>query len=78
MTSCLSPEFNLELFCFRLVAQEGHALDPISALDAVTREIDALTARERENGLTPAERRQLAELLLHKQKLRARTKAQDS
>ena len=46
--------------------------------DAVSREIDALTARERENGLTPAERRQLAELLLHKQKLRARTKAQDS
>ena len=46
--------------------------------DAVTREIDALTARERENGLTPAERRQLAELLLHKQKLRTPAKVRDS
>jgi len=46
--------------------------------DAVSREIDALNTRERENGLTPVERRQLAELLLHKQKLRARTKVQDS
>ncbi len=46
--------------------------------DAVSREIDALTARERENGLTSVERRQLAELLLHKQKLRVRTKVQDS
>ena len=46
--------------------------------DAVSREIDTLTVRERENGLTPAERRQLAELLLHKQKLRVRTKVQDS
>ena len=46
--------------------------------DAVSREIDALTARERENGLTPAERRQLAELLLHKQKLRTPAKVRDS
>ena len=46
--------------------------------DAVSREIDALNARERENGLNPAERRQLAELLLHKQKLRTRPKASDS
>lgn len=41
MTLCLSPEFSLELFCFRLVAQEGHNLDPVSALDAVAREISA-------------------------------------
>ena len=46
--------------------------------DAVSREIDALNARERESGLNPAERRQLAELLLHKQKLRTRPKASDS
>lgn len=38
MTSCRSPEFNLELFCFRLVEQEGSALDFMSALDAVTQE----------------------------------------
>ncbi|WP_374263852.1 DNA primase [Zoogloea sp.] len=46
--------------------------------DAVSREIEILTARERENGLNPTERRQLAELLLHKQKLRTRPKASDS
>jgi len=46
--------------------------------DAISRQIDALTARERESGLTPVERRQLAELLLHKQKLRVRAKVSDS
>ncbi len=46
--------------------------------DAISREIDILTARERESGLDPTERRHLAELLLHKQKLRARPKASDS
>lgn len=39
MAHCLSPEFNLELFCFRLVAQEGQKLNPEAALDAVSREI---------------------------------------
>jgi hypothetical protein len=47
MTSCLSPEYNLELFCFRLVAQEGHALDVMSALDAVTRESAAARRQHR-------------------------------
>ena len=46
--------------------------------DAVSREIDTLTAREREYGLDPTERRQLAELLMHKQKLRTQAKASDS
>ena len=46
--------------------------------DAISRQIDVLTARERESGLNPAERRQLAELLLHKQKLRVRAKVSDS
>ncbi|MDD3354533.1 DNA primase [Zoogloea sp.] len=46
--------------------------------DAISRNIDRLTAREREHGLDPAERRQLAELLLHKQQLKNRPKASDS
>ena len=46
--------------------------------DAVSREIDALNAQERERGLNATERRHLAELFVRKQKLQARTKAQDS
>lgn len=46
--------------------------------DAVSHQIDALTARDREEGLNPTERRQLAELLIHKQRLKARPKASDS
>lgn len=39
--STLSPEYSLELFCYRLVAQKGSMLDPVSALDAITGEIHA-------------------------------------
>ncbi|MBS0346879.1 MAG: DNA primase [Proteobacteria bacterium] len=46
--------------------------------DAISHQIETLTARDRESGLNPGERRQLAELLLHKQKLRVRTKVSDS
>ena len=46
--------------------------------DSLQREIDTLTARERDYGLDPTERRQLAELLMHKQKLRTQAKASDS
>ena len=45
--------------------------------DLTEREIKALNARDRENGLGPSERRKLAELLLHKQKLRIRPKVSD-
>jgi DNA primase len=46
--------------------------------DALRDQIDALTAREREGGLSAAERRQLAELLMDKQQLRRRAKTADS
>lgn len=42
MTHCVCPELSLELFCFRLVAQEGQGLNPATALDAVSREIWAV------------------------------------
>ena len=46
--------------------------------DAVSREIDALNAQERERGLNATERRHLAELFVRKQKHQGRTKAPES
>ena len=46
--------------------------------DALSREIERLTAQDRADGLDPQQRRRLAELLMDKQRLRVRPKVTDS
>ena len=46
--------------------------------DALSREIERLTAQDRAGGLDPQQRRRLAELLMDKQRLRVRPKVTDS